>query len=460
MSATLRLIDEPEEGECCPTHGTHAREFTVRKEGVNKGRKFWRCTDRNCKFFKWSDGKSSAAFGPTAKCPPPAQLHRQVNKAFSVPSIAASTDRVGAETVVQMCLNGVMVQMKTSVSSATATSADTGGFKREEMPEIEWEIDPHMTQEQFLESLRPSPEKRKEIESARQRSIIWGIGRHRRLTFSNLGAACGDNPYCSRDTLVKRLVWSTPFNGNLNMDMGTYCEDIAVVMYESRKRMELVQREVTRLRQDPRSMYRQNLDIHVTVKEVNFMFHPDPELFWLGGSPDGAVYHRNPLTGQDELVGGLEIKTRLKGWYDPPNRVTYDWQRDPELAHIPVQYYAQMQGEAQVLQVPWIDFVELGLEKGMRVTRVPRNQEFWDTVLLPKAKKFYFEHFLPSAVLRIQGKLERGQICVSMEVDLDSGSVTNYRKRELPPLTIEEDDEAQEPKSKRPKIMMLPLPSQ
>lgn len=33
-------------------------EFTVKKEGPNKGRKFRKCKNNNCKYWEWSDGNN------------------------------------------------------------------------------------------------------------------------------------------------------------------------------------------------------------------------------------------------------------------------------------------------------------------------------------------------------------------------------------------------------------------
>lgn len=39
--------------------GKNAAFFEVRKEGPNKGRKFFTCKERTCDFFKWQDDKKN-----------------------------------------------------------------------------------------------------------------------------------------------------------------------------------------------------------------------------------------------------------------------------------------------------------------------------------------------------------------------------------------------------------------
>lgn len=40
----------------CPgCEGNTLREFTVKKEGPNKGRKFFKCSDEKCNYFQWAD---------------------------------------------------------------------------------------------------------------------------------------------------------------------------------------------------------------------------------------------------------------------------------------------------------------------------------------------------------------------------------------------------------------------
>ena len=47
-------------------------------------------------------------------------------------------------------------------------------------------------------------------------------------------------------------------------------------------------------------------------------------------------------------------------------------------------YYAQVQGQIAIGELPWCDFVEFTL-KGFSVQRIAFNQEFWTDKLLPKS---------------------------------------------------------------------------
>ena len=39
----------------CPKCGQEMKLLTVKKEGKNKGRKFWGCPDRSCDGFEWAN---------------------------------------------------------------------------------------------------------------------------------------------------------------------------------------------------------------------------------------------------------------------------------------------------------------------------------------------------------------------------------------------------------------------
>lgn len=38
--------------------GVEAAQFTVKKDGPNKGRKFYTCKTRTCKYFEWVDSNN------------------------------------------------------------------------------------------------------------------------------------------------------------------------------------------------------------------------------------------------------------------------------------------------------------------------------------------------------------------------------------------------------------------
>jgi len=48
----------------CPTHSTECSVLTVFKDGVNKGRRFFKCKTRECTYFKWSDELTGAQHRP------------------------------------------------------------------------------------------------------------------------------------------------------------------------------------------------------------------------------------------------------------------------------------------------------------------------------------------------------------------------------------------------------------
>ena len=159
--------------------------------------------------------------------------------------------------------------------------------------------------------------------SAPQRSPEWFKEREGKLTASMFGAAAGIGPG-SRQQAWRRHFGLEVFHGNEATQWGEDNEPNARKCYEQHTGR--------------------------PVQETGFVVHP--ELPWLGASPDLLV----------ESDGLGEIKC-------PFNQKLY--------LGIPVYYMAQMQGQMQVTDRQWCDFIVWTPEK-MSVQRVYRSNEYWD----------------------------------------------------------------------------------
>ena len=159
--------------------------------------------------------------------------------------------------------------------------------------------------------------------SAPQRSPEWFKEREGKLTASMFGAAAGLGPG-SRQQAWRRHFGLEVFHGNEATQWGEDNEPNAHSAYM----------------------------VHCTplIQETGFVVHPD--LPWLGASPDLLVF--------DDGLG--EIKC-------PFNQTLYE--------DIPPYYMAQMQGQLQVTDRQWCDFIVWTPEL-MSVQRVFRSNEYWD----------------------------------------------------------------------------------
>lgn len=159
--------------------------------------------------------------------------------------------------------------------------------------------------------------------SAPQRSAEWFKEREGKLTASMFGAAAGLGPG-SRQQAWRRFYGLEVFHGNEATQWG---ED-----------------------NEPNARAEYMLRVNPLVTETGFVKHPDLE--WIGASPDLLI----------ENDGLGEIKC-------PFNQKLYD--------DIPVYYMAQMQGQLQVTNRLWCDFIVWTPEL-MSVQRVHRSNEYWD----------------------------------------------------------------------------------
>ena len=159
-----------------------------------------------------------------------------------------------------------------------------------------------------VEELRQQVEILKRIESPEQRSQEWYAARHTRLTASDLAGAIGESKYDTRFDILKKKVFTNEnsFTGNFATRWGQKFEDIAVQIYSSR--------------------YREQ------VLEFGMIQHPT--IPFLGASPDGIIERTGTM---------LEIKCPVSRTID---------------GNVPRHYEIQMQLQLEVCDLELCHFLE------------------------------------------------------------------------------------------------------
>lgn len=154
----------------------------------------------------------------------------------------------------------------------------------------------------------------KNIPQPEQRTPAWYEFRNNRLTASDLGTVIGVNPYETYNKIIqKKCGYEAPFYMNNNIRRGVKYEEVITMIYQFRNK--------------------------VKVFEYGCIPHPTIEHF--GASPDGIV---DSDSENKNYVGRmLEIKC-------PGSR--------PITGFCPEYYYAQVQGQLEVCDLEYCDFVE------------------------------------------------------------------------------------------------------
>lgn len=152
-----------------------------------------------------------------------------------------------------------------------------------------------------------------------QRTPEWYTFRNNRLTASDLGTAMNINPYSQMEKLImKKCGEEMPFVTNSAITHGVKFEDVAIAVYQQRNR--------------------------VIVKEYGCIPHPEIEFF--GASPDGIVNYESE--NKNYVARMLEIKC-------PKSR--------PQTGFPPNYYEAQVQGQLEVCDLEWCDFLECDIKE-------------------------------------------------------------------------------------------------
>lgn len=171
----------------------------------------------------------------------------------------------------------------------------------------------------------------------------WLEKRRNHLTASQVASVCGDNPYDSRISLLrKKLGIDKPFQGNEATEWGTRLEPIAIRMYEERTGNK--------------------------VFELGLLKSVNEDEDFIAGSPDG-ITHNHRL---------IEVKCPFR--------------RKPN-GRVPKYYVHQMQTLMNILNVPVCDYIEYVPEGTWRgehfsIITVHRDQNWWKEKI-PIMKRFW-----------------------------------------------------------------------
>ena len=379
-SAKRAAADDAGGGVTCPAHQLPFREFITRKEGENKGRKFYKCSDSGKSCFVWDalpapgggggggyrGGSSFARAAPAPLLPPLSQQIVSYSTA-TAPTAAALPVMSEARRRLLIALFGLEVDAAES----------------------------------------------RRIEALPQRSDEWKKKRRYRITASNFGSAVGHNKYCTPDALLKDLLWGEFKEGEHHAAMawGTFMEALACSEYTARRQREWVERMMPTLAVGaplPHGITEMPFTVQHTGLYVN------PAAPFLGVSFDGLVHTKDPATGAD-VTGVLEIKA-------PASKTLYS--RQPAYANalfpgiptgIPPYYYDQIQGAMALGGHAWADFC-VWTPTEMEVKRYAFDEAYWSGTLYPALEKFYFERYVPAVQLRDAGKLRSGELSPSLDV--------------------------------------------
>lgn len=177
-----------------------------------------------------------------------------------------------------------------------------------------------------------------------QRTEPWYKKRREHITASQIASICGDNPYETRMTALKKKIGhEKPFTGNAATEWGNKYEDTAILKYE-----ELTGRKVL---------------------EFGLLESLNEGEDYLAGSPDG-------ITACGVLI---EVKCPFR--------------RKPKQGVVPGHYMHQLQTLMHILRLDAADFVEFvpgntWSEETFIVTRVEKCDKFWARCE-PKLRSFW-----------------------------------------------------------------------
>lgn len=196
------------------------------------------------------------------------------------------------------------------------------------------------------------------VEQCPQRSPVWYEKRRKHLTASQIASALGENPYDSKQSVIRKKVGLAPgFQGNEATEHGNRFESVAMHLYEERTGEKVLE---------------MGLLESVLGSETDF----------LAGSPDG-------VTASGRLI---EIKCPFR--------------RKPK-GVVPSYYMHQIQTLMWILDLEVCDFIEYVPEttwdiEQFWIVSVRRCNNFWARNL-PKLQRFWDEVLEIQAIADTQG---------------------------------------------------------
>ena len=131
----------------------------------------------------------------------------------------------------------------------------------------------------------------------------------------------------------------------------------------------------------------------------------NPKFPYLAASPDGIVDLDVIESGlfecknilKDKPITFFKVAESVKGFC----LTKLNSQLKLKRTH---QYYFQCQGQLNIANMPWVDFVVRSQNPNQFfVERIFRDSDFWDKTMLPKHRFFYFNVLLPELAVPRNG---------------------------------------------------------
>lgn len=224
----------------------------------------------------------------------------------------------------------------------------------------------------FLKSLERNEEQRIELERktvTQQDSPLWREVRKTLLTSSNFGAVCNKMITTSCKNIVKNILYRNI--DTQSMKYGRMHEKDAI----------------------------KSLEEYADIKIMKCGIFVDENLNFLAASPDGIVKNN------DQYIVEVKCPSSCENMF--PNEAILQkkftfWKTDKTKSIITGinkkhPYYYQVQGQLHITKRQYCLFT-LWTSKGIKVTKIERDDTFWYTEMEEKLRKFYFDCLLPEIV--------------------------------------------------------------
>ena len=235
---------------------------------------------------------------------------------------------------------------------------------------------PHLVRQLYEEHICIGPSEAAELEMAtrqQSKSDLWHEERKLRITSSIMKSVCNRRMKSDVKVFLRNKLFPKPINSPA-IKYGERNEEVAIQCYIK---------------------HQEKKGVVLNVKKCGLFVNP--AIPWLAATPDSVIE-----VGQD--TGCLEVKcpfvcsnksfsvaaVEVPSFCLEENNGRLQLRRKH-------QYFYQIQTQLFVTQMLWCDFVVWSPNEGIVVERISYDEEF-SKMMISKARTFYFDTFLPSAV--------------------------------------------------------------
>lgn len=140
---------------------------------------------------------------------------------------------------------------------------------------------------------------------------------------------------------------------------------------------------------------------HSSVEIIEAGLVINPKWPWLGGSPDGIVTENGIPIGCIEIKCPYSKRTQtIKEAVTSDKKFYSTMNEGKEVKHkTNHQYYFQIRGLLNILELPWLDFV-VYTTKDMFTERIFCDTETWTTKMMPTLSSFYLNFISPEIIIK------------------------------------------------------------